>query len=119
MAARCEEQLVGYLERARAAGLIIVSDAFEVRDALGVAQGCCALGAYNLFADGEPLPLPEQALVIDGPCPFREAWDAIEFGFDGIAAVEVQQSARLWHAVGARLRERFQPVPASTLEGAS
>lgn len=104
--AAVEAVLARCIERAREAGVAIVWGAFEVFAGEHEPErviGCCAVGAHQWFAgDGE-----SSALAC---APIGE----IAAGFDG-CEIEYESD---WYAVGARLRERYQPVPASSIDGA-
>lgn len=109
-AALCEPILLAAAKSARARGLVIVCDAFEVEG------GCCVLAAPTT----ERLPLSSETstaapgVTVDH---LSEEWDAIECGFDGIPfRVARTQSGMpppvaFWN-LGLRLRRALRPVRA-------
>lgn len=111
-----EEALLRYAAMAESAGLTIVCGAMDVEDKEeGQLVGVCALGAYNRFAKGASLALPA------GDAGHLDAWNAIEFGFDGVsyrdafAQCDHGTLPQAWWALGVRLRKRLRPMPADRL----
>lgn len=101
-----EAVLARCIDRARAAGMVIVADAIAVRrERRGALLACCAVGAHDFFGGEDRL--------LERPQHSNERY-AIEAGFEGRDAEGYLSE---WHAVGARLRARYQPVPASSVGG--
>lgn len=109
--AAVEAVLARCIERARAAGVTIICGAYEIRALApgGTLLGCCPLTAANIC--GEHLPLSED------PVQQGARQVAIAKGFDDV--MPNTEGLDEWWELGARLRERYQPVAASTLEGRS
>jgi hypothetical protein len=99
--ARVEAALRAACEKARAAGVALVTEAFEVDG------GVCAWGAHNLYPKPTGVDLS------------AEEYDAIENGWDDAWEPWIRnEKIAPWFALGARLAAEFSPVPASSLEAA-
>ncbi len=106
-----EEVLGRCIERAQRNGAQLITGLLEDVDDDGRVVGGCAIGAFDAFARADERLGALERVTPFGPYSVRRA---IEAGFDGD---ELGQHWPDWYAVGARLRERYQPVPASTIGG--
>ena len=102
-----ERTLKRCARRATADGLIMIYDAWSGINQHG-RNGVCVLAAYNEFAAGERLSLPDDSHEM---C---EAWDSIESGFDGTPHRKAKtltghRVVKRWWTLGYRLRRALRP----------